>query len=51
MVRPNGILLRQHDRIKAGERMTLHGKTNSDNAKAAWLKTDTIVKDFGACQP
>jgi hypothetical protein len=39
--------------IKAGERMTLHGKKiNSDDAnKPLGWKTDTIVKDFGACQP
>jgi hypothetical protein len=39
--------------IKAGERMTLHGKKiNSDDAnKPPGWKTDSIVKDFGACQP
>jgi mannitol-specific phosphotransferase system IIBC component len=39
--------------IKAGERMTLHGKKiNSDDAnKPLGWKTDSIVKDFGACQP
>jgi hypothetical protein len=39
--------------LKPGERMTLHGKKiNSDDAnKPLGWKTDTIVKDFGACQP
>jgi hypothetical protein len=39
--------------IKAGERMTLHGKKiNSDDAnKPLGWKTDAIVKDFGTCQP
>jgi hypothetical protein len=39
--------------IKPGERMTLYGKKiNSDGgSKPLGWKTDTIFKDFGACQP
>jgi hypothetical protein len=39
--------------IKPGERMTLYGKKiNSDEgSKPLGWKTDTISKDFGACQP
>jgi hypothetical protein len=39
--------------IKPGERMTLYGKKiNSDEgSKPLGWKTDSIFKDFGACQP
>jgi hypothetical protein len=39
--------------IKAGERMSLQGKkiNSNDTGKPLGWKTDTIVKDFGVCQP